>query len=125
MIVADGRVAEFCADQLGVLFYPPFQCLGIERDGRIIAGVIFNVFEANDVHVSAAGTRWTREFLAACGHHVFETLGKGRMTMITESPKVARFAVRLGGQIEGLMRDHYGKGRDALVVGILKDEYRY
>jgi hypothetical protein len=125
VIVSDGRVAEFCANALGVLFYPPFQCLGIERDGEIIAGVIFNVFEANDVHLSAVGSGWTREFLAECGHHVYGTLGKGRMTFLTESPRVARYAVRLGGKVEGLMRDHYGEGRNAIVVGILKSEYRY
>lgn len=125
MIVSDGRVAEFVAEATETLFYPPFTCLGIERDGRIVGGVVFNVFEAADVHVSVAGSGFTKGFLAECGHYVFAVLGLRRATVITEQPRIVRLAERLGGQVEGLMRDHFGEGRDAFVIGVLKDDYRY
>ena len=123
MIVADERVARFVGERLGTAFVPPFTCMGIERDGEIVGGVIFNVFEANDCHVSVAGRGFTRGFLAEVGHYVFTTLGKGRVTVITEQVKVVSLAERLGGKVEGLMRNHFGKGRDAFVVGILKEDY--
>lgn len=125
MIVNDDRVAVFVAEQLGALFYPPFTCLGIERDGEIIGGVVFNVFEGFDLHVSVAGRGFTKAFMAEVGQYVFGHLGKLRMTIVTERPRVARIAQRLGGKVEGCLRDHFGPGRDAFLVGILKSEYRF
>lgn len=125
MIVSDERVATFVSERMGVLFYPPFKCIGIERDGQIVGGVVWNVFEAADVHVSVAGSGFTKGFLAECGHIAFTLLRKRRVTILTEQPRVVRLAQKLGGRIEGRLREHFGEGRDAFVVGILKDEYRY
>lgn len=125
MIVADDRVVEFVAKECGVSFIPPMTCMGIEKDGEIIAGVVFNVFESCDVHMSVAGHGWTKGFLADVGHYAFDVLNCERITAITEQPKVVRLAERLGGQIEGLMRNHFGRGRDAYVVGFLRDEWKF
>lgn len=124
-IVTDERVARFVAEIVGQGFVPPFTCMGTERNGQIINGVIFNCFEGADVHVSIAGRGWTRGFLADVGHYVFDTLKCERITVQTEQPKIARIAQRLGGQIEGLKRNHFGKGRDAILVGILAGDYRF
>ena len=124
-IVADERVVAFLGEKLGKGFCPPYAALGIEKDGQIIAGAMFNVFEKPDVHVTVAGHGWTREFLQEVGAYVFGTLGYERITAITESPFVAQIGERLGGEIEGVLRSHFGKGRDAFVIGILKDEYLY
>ena len=124
-IVADDRVVTFVSNNLGASFVPPFTSLGIEKDGEIIAGVILNVFEGADVHMSVAGSGWTKGFLADFGNYVFDQLRCERVTAITEQPKVVRLAERLGGQVEGLMRNHFGVGRDAYIVGILKSEYRF
>ena len=99
--------------------------MGIERDGEIVAGVLFNHFEGADVHVSIAGTGWTRELIRAVGRYVYEQLGCERMTVITADAAIARYAERLGGKIEGLLRSHFGLGRDGIVAGILRDEWRY
>ncbi|MDH4991300.1 GNAT family protein [Aquamicrobium lusatiense] len=123
MIVADERVARFVSGAVGHGFVPPYTCIGIERSGQVVAGVIFNCFEGSDVHFTAAGSGWTRAFLAEIGNYVFNTLKCERMTAVTEQPRVVRLAERLGGQVEGLLRNHFGKGRDAFVVGILKEDY--
>lgn len=125
MIVTDERVARFVSDVVGKGFIPPYTCMGIERGGKITAGVIFNVFEGEDVHVSIAGTGWTRAFCREVGRYVFGSLNCERMTAITEQPEVVRIAERLGGEVEGLLRNHFGRGRDAFIVGILKEEYRF
>lgn len=124
-IVADDRVIAFVSSTLGASFVPPFTCMGIEKDGEIIAGVVLNVFEGADVHVSVAGSGWTRGFLADFGNYVFDQLKCERVTAITEQPKVVRLAERLGGVVEGAMRNHFGSGRDAYIVGILKSDYRF
>lgn len=123
MIVADDRVALFVAKTTGTQIVPPYSVMGIDRAGEIVGGVVFNHFTGCDLHVTVAGHGWTRGFLAEVGHYVFNRLGCLRMTIITEQPKVIRLAERLGGQVEGLMRDHFGPNRPAFVVGILKDDY--
>lgn len=125
MIVEGERVARFVSGRLGFGLCPPYVAMGIERDGEIIAGALFNHFEGADVHVSIAGSGWSKEFVRAIGRYVFGQLGCVRMTAITESARVATYGIRLGGHIEGTLRSHFGRGRDALVIGILEDEWRY
>lgn len=125
MIVTDERVARFVGDAVGIGFVPPFTCMGIERDGEIIGGVLFNVFEGPDVHVTVAGKGWSKGFFAEVGHYVFDILKCERMTAITEQPSVVRIAERLGGEIEGCLRNHFGRGRDGFIVGILREDWKF
>ena len=125
MIVTDERVARFISEKVGKPFFPPFTCMGWEKDGEIVSGVLFNCFEKPDLHVSVAGSWFPRSLLKETGRYVFEQLGFERATIITEQPHVVRLAERLGGQVEGLLRSHFGRGRDAFVVGILADEFKF
>lgn len=125
MIVTDERVARFVADGLGFNLCPPYSCIGLERDGKIISGVLFNCFEGASVHVTAYGHRWTPSIMKAIGRYVYQQLGCERMTLTTESRWVAFLACKLGGQVEGRLRSQFGKGRDGIIVGILRDEYKY
>lgn len=125
MIVADERVARFVSEQLGFGLCPPYSCAGIERDGEIVGGVIFNGFEGCAINVTVAGSGWTRGFLHQVGHYVFSQLGCERITAVTECENVVRLTKRLGGQIEGRMRAHFGAGRDGIVLGILREEYKF
>ena len=124
-IVTDIRVVEFVSEQLSTRFIPPFTTIGLEKGGAIIAGVVFHVFEDANVHLTIAGSGWTRGLLKAVGSYVFETLGCERFTLTTEKPEVAKLGERLGGVTEGIMRNQFGKGRNAFLVGVLKDEYRF
>lgn len=124
-IVDDARVARFVGERVGATVYPPFTAMGIERDGEVVGGVVFNCFTRNDVHVTIAGHGWTKGFLADVGHYVFDSLKCVRMTAITEQPAVVRIAERLGGEVEGLMRNHFGPDRDAYVVGILREDWKF
>jgi hypothetical protein len=125
VIVSDDRAARFVSDTLGVGFCPPWTAMGIERDGEIVAGVVFNCFEGADVHLSVAGSGWTKAFFRAVASYVYETLKCERITFVTERDEVAALGVRLGGKVEGRMRSHFGAGRDGIIVGILRDECRY
>lgn len=124
-IVDDARVAAFVGERVDTIICPPFTAMGIERNGEVIAGVVFNVFTGSDVHVTVAGTGWTKGFFADVGHYVFDQLKCIRMTAVTEKPEVVRIAERLGGEIEGAMRDHFGPGRDGFIVGILKQDWKF
>lgn len=125
MIVTDERVARFVSEKSGSRFCPPFTAMGIERDGEVIAGAIFNQFEGPNVHVSIAGGGWTRGFIDAVGKYVFDQLGCLRMTVTTEQEAVADYALRLGGQVEGRMADYFGEDRDAILIGILRCHWKF
>lgn len=125
IVVTDERVARFVGERVGQVIVPPFTAMGLEKAGEIIAGVVFNHFEGFDVHVTIAGHGWTKGFLADVGQYVFDQLKCLRITVITEQPKVIRIAEKLGGEIEGRLRNHFGPGRDGYIIGILKSEYRF
>lgn len=122
-IVGDARVAKFVGERVGSIIYPPFTCLGIEKDNEIVAGAVFNCFSGNDVEVTIAGQGWTRGFIREVGRYVFDQLGCLRISITTEQPKVVSFAERLGGAVEGMKPDFYGEGRDAFLVGIRKKDF--
>lgn len=125
MIVTDERVARFVGERCGTIIYPPFTTMGVERDGQVIAGVIFNCFTGNDIAVTVAGGPFGREFISAVGKYVFGKIGCLRMSITTEQPKVIEIATRLGAQTEGRKRNHFGMGRDGIVLGILKEEWKF
>jgi hypothetical protein len=100
----------------------PYTALGIEHHGRIVAGVVFNVWTGPDVQLSLAAEpgALSRRFLRRVGHYITEELGCTRATIETEQPHVIELALRMGGEIEGVKRDLFGPGRDGTVIGILK-----
>lgn len=118
-------VAKFVGLRTGTTFHAPFSCLGTERDGPVIAGAVFNCWSPNDVQLSIAAEpgALTRHFLRRVGERVTVVLGCTRATIETEQPHVIDIALRLGGKIEAIKRNAYGKGRDGTVIGILKDEW--
>lgn len=123
MIVSNDAVAKFVSEELNFGLCPPYVAIGTERNGEIVNGVLLNHFEGSDVHISAAGTGWNKAILRAVGCYAYGMLGCERMTMITASEDVARYAERLGGKREGVLRNHFGPECDGLIVGILRDEF--
>lgn len=124
-VVADGRVADFVSEKTGAQIVPPFTVLGIERDGQVIAGAIFNCFTGPDIEMTIAGQGWTREFIRMVGAYVFDQLGCERVSITTEQEKVVGLAQRIGFQKEGLKRNLFGKDRHGVCLGALKDEWKY
>lgn len=125
MIVIGEAVARFVSEKTGVAFCPPYAAMGYEREGQIIGGAVFNCFEGHDVHVSVAGAGWVPGFVEAVGNYVFHQLQCGRMTAITRDPRVVDYAKRLGGKVEGCLRSHFGPGQDAILIGILRNDWKF
>lgn len=125
MIVTDERVPRFVSEKVEKSFCPPYTAMGWERNGKVVSGVLFNVFEGSDMHVTVAGEYFPRAFLTAVGDYAFRQLNAIRCTVITEQEHVVDLAERIGGVKEGLIRSHFGKGRDGVILGILKEDYRF
>jgi hypothetical protein len=126
IVTDDERVIDYVAKKNGTRFYPPFTSLGIDRGGRIVAGVVFNCFTGKDIAVTIAGEpgAFTKAFIELVGRYVFVQLGCLRISITTEQEKIIDFAHRLGGQTEGRKRDLYGKGRDGTILGILHEHWK-
>lgn len=122
--VSDQRIADYVCARTGIVLTGSYSSLGVIADGKIIGGVAFNCFTGNDVHVTVAGEprAFTRIFMRRVARYVFGELGCLRISITTEQPRVIEIAKRLGAKIEGAKRDHFGKGRDGVMLGLLKDE---
>ena len=123
--MTDQRVAQFVGQQIDAIIYPPFTCMGLEQDGEIVGGAVWNCFTGHDIELTLAGRVWSRPFLKALGEYAFNQLGCIRVQMTTEQEAVARYAERLGGKREGVLRNKFGRGRDGIVIGLLEQEYRF
>lgn len=99
--------------------------MGLEQGGQIIAAMLFNVYIGLDIHVTIAGSRWTRRLLREMGQYLFDILKVERFTAITEQQNVVDIVERVGGKREGILRNHFGLNRNGIVIGVLKNEYRY
>jgi hypothetical protein len=126
-IIDDPRqVAAFVGSKLDTVFIPPYTGLGLEIDRQMVAGVIFNIKVARDVSVTVAGEprAFTRAFLRRIGNYVFKEMDCLRASITTEQESVVALAHRLNAQTEGRKRNHFGEGRDAIILGILRDEWK-
>jgi hypothetical protein len=125
VIITDERVARFVGERCETVICPPYTAMGIERDGEVIAGAVFNCYTGHDICVTVGGGPFHRKFIAAVGEYVFGKIGCLRMSITTEQPKVIEIAQRLGAKVEGLKRNHFGKGRDATILGILREDWNF
>lgn len=125
MIITGELVARFVGDRCKTIIYPPFTAMGIERGGEIAAGAVFNCYTGNDIAMTVAGERFSRRFIVAVGRYVFDQIGCIRMSMTTEQTKVIELAERLGAKVEGIKRNHFGTGRDATIMGVLREDWKY
>lgn len=107
-----------------------FNALGLVRDGRLVAGVIYNNYSAKNVyaHIGAdQGCKWmTKQFLFAMFDYPFNELGLHRVTALIRATnsRAIEFAENLGFTEEGLMR-HYFIDDDAVIYGLLRDKCRF
>lgn len=126
MIVSDERVARFVGETVGRSIYPPFTCIGVERSGNIIAGAVFNCYTGPDIHVTVAiaDSHAAGALTRHTGRYVFGQLQCERMTVITEQPKVTEYAERLGAKREGVLRNMFGAGRDGVLLGLLREDWK-
>lgn len=125
-IVSGDHVVQWAAFRLGANISVPCVHWGHEVNGKLAGVIVFSCYSGHDIEVSVAGEpkAWTRRFLRHVARYVFDTLGCSRVTVRTSKQDVAKLVLRLGGTIEGHMRDFYGPGKNAIALGILKDEWR-
>lgn len=127
----DTRVIEFVEERIGGKVHGPCSAVGMEEDGRIIAGAIYERCNGHNVffHGASDGSkRWaSRELLRAAAEHAFVTLGVPRMTtMVAETNKDAlRFDLKFGFREEARMKNAAHDGSDLIILVMWREDCRW
>lgn len=105
--------------------------LGLEEDGELIAGVVFNMYTGPSIsmHVAAVpGKRWmTKDFLWRSFAYPFLQLKCNRVTGLVrvDNLDAQRFDEHLGFKREGLIRRACTDGTDMILYGMIREECRW
>ncbi len=103
--------------------------IGFVLGGRLIGGLIYhNIRPGRDVWWTLYTTdkRWcTRRILNFMFGLAFEHFGCRRISMSADIDNAAclKLALRLGFKAEGVLRGFRDNGKDAVIMGILQQEY--
>lgn len=114
----------------GGTFREDAYALGLERDGVLVAVVVYDGFSVADcnMHVASDGSRhWlNRTFLAAAFAHPFLQWGLRRVTGLVPAKNAAALAFdeHLGFAREGYHR-HALPDDDLVTLGLLREDCRY
>jgi RimJ/RimL family protein N-acetyltransferase len=104
--------------------------IGLEEDGKLIAGVVYNEYNHVNInmHVASLGNkRWmTREYLWMCFDYPFNQLKVKRITAFIEDENkdAIRFDEHLGFKYEARMKDAYVNG-DILIYVMRQEDCRF
>lgn len=124
------RIAAFVGDALDVSGFANYTAIGLEENGELIAGVLFDYYNGASInmHVAAKpGRRWlTREYLWYCFYYPFIELKVKRITgLVPESNLAARrFDEHLGFELEARLKDAAPDG-DVLIYVMWKENCKH
>jgi RimJ/RimL family protein N-acetyltransferase len=128
----DARVIEWVGQRVDEDEFPSGSIgIGLEEDGELIAGVVFNMYTKAGIcmHVAAApGKRWmTKDYLWRVFAYPFLQLNCNRVTgLVREDNIVAqKFDEHIGFKREGLIRKGATDGSNIILYGMLKEECRW
>lgn len=129
-VVNDPRTVRFVCEHTGSDDFHNYTSIGHERDGEIIAGVIYDNWNPANVFMHFAGSpgrNWcTRDFLKMVFGYAFNGLGCRRVSgfVPASNKKAVAFELSLGCTIEAVMKDAHPTG-DMYVMRMTRDECRW
>jgi RimJ/RimL family protein N-acetyltransferase len=125
------RVAAWVALQVGCdeHAWAQYTTLGLEKEGELVAGVVFESFTgtAANIHVAGVGKYWmNRALLFATFDYAFRQLGLKRLTGLVEAANehALAFDLHLGFEIEARMVDAVPSG-DVIILRMTPDNCRF
>ncbi len=129
MISYDRRHGDLLEKALGITLWDDAVCIAeVGADG--IKGVLtFDKITTTDCEMQAVGQTgfMSRRLLQYAGELMFGVYGLRRITvyMRPQNTVLHRVAERAGFVHEGRIRKFYPDGVDALIFGLLREDYRY
>lgn len=130
---ADAQVAALVASRIphvGEKGFGDCTALGVVRDGRIVGGVVFSMFQGHDIHANLAfdTPRWaSRAVIRDLFSYPFGQLGCSRITALIGRKNKAsrRLCEGLGFELEGVMRKGLDGREDLIIYGMLREKCRW
>lgn len=104
--------------------------IGLEENGDLIAGVVYNEFNGVNLcaHIAGVGKRWmTREYLWTIFDYAFNQCKVKRVTGFVEDENIAalRLDKKLGFKYEGRLKDAYVNGDILILVCRREDAQKW
>lgn len=130
MIVIGEPVCFWTAERTGGDYHAGSgQGIGWERDGKLIAGVLYDNFNGRSVqmHVAAEGKHWlVREYLRTCFDYPFNQLKVNKVIGLVDSTNLdaLRFDRHLGFVDEHVIKDA-GKYGDLHILTMTREQCRF
>lgn len=131
MIVIGEHVCEWVAPRTGGSYYAGSgQGIGIEKNGELVAGVLYENYSGNSVvaHIAALpGKRWmTREFLRLIVRYPFDQLKVKKIVAPVDSTNAAALAFngKLGFVTEAVLKDA-GRSGDLHLMTMTRQQCRF
>lgn len=126
------RVAAFMRAILpGMRMSEDMVAIGLERAGRLVAGVLYEGINPRNawMHVAAEpGARWlNRAYLRACFAYPFQVCGLRRVSGYVDASNTAarRFDEHLGFREEARLMGAAADGGDVILYVMWRDECRF
>ena len=125
------EVMRFVARQTGESRYDDCSTIGLEKDGEIVAGVVYQGHNGPNVlmHFALGGSRHliTPAFVSAVFMYPFQVLQCHRVTGLVRADNVSAQLLdeHLGFVREGVMREGAGDREDFIMYGMLERECRF
>jgi len=123
------RVGAWVADQVEqTASWGDFYAMGVERDGKIIAGILFNSFNGSNAtcHIAISKmTKLARELLNHGWLYAFKVCGLKRLTGMVEADneKALKLDVHIGFKREAILAQAGAKGQDMVIMVLWPDNY--
>lgn len=131
-IVSDpARVFAFASRLMPLNMVAGMKGLGLERDGELVAGVVYEGYNQHNVwmHVAAVpGRSWlNRNFLRYCFEYPFNELGCSRVSGYVEASNLdaRRFDEHLGFKQEAVLKDAASDGGDVILYVMRREDCRF
>ena len=128
MIVVGQGVVDWVAAKTGSDFSLAARGIGLERDGRLIAGVTYEKFNGRNVFVHhCIEGRITRQYIWTICDYPFNQLKVERVTghMPASNKKAIAFATKIGFRLEAVLKDAHPQGDLLYFVGRRNDFARW
>lgn len=132
-IVADKeRVGEFVMARMPVpVSWTNYAAIGLERDDRIVAGVLYESMTKCDVNMHCAiddPYAVNFAYLFTVFDYPFNQCGLARVTGLVpaSNTKTLEFDInKVGFKVEGYVRKALPNGENVVILGMLKEECRW
>ena len=127
----DDRLLPWAQERIGVGFRKDATAIGLERDGQIVASVVYDNFGECDcnMHIASDGTKaWmSKSLLLAAFAYPFDQCGLLRVTGLVpaDNADALAFDENLGFVREGYHPKAGPGGKDLVSLGLLRENCRF